>query len=165
MHALSVWIHIVAACAWVGSMIFFAVALVPVLRSEALKSVAPLVIRKVGPRFRWLGLVSLALLLVTGTTNLWLRGVGLDALGQLLFWRSPFGRALAWKLLLVLLVWILTALHDVVSGKTALETLRRDPTSPAARRTRFLASSMGRAMLILSLGIVFCASALVRGGF
>ena len=165
MYALSVWIHVVAATAWVGSMIFFAVALVPVLRRDDLRPSAPALLRLVGARFRALGWIALAVLIITGAANLYFRGIGWSILRDGAFWSTSFGRALAWKLSLVALVVMATAAHDLLTGKRALDALERSPTSGEGLRARRLASWLGRIVLLASLAILFFATALVRGFF
>ncbi len=147
LYALSVWLHVVAATAWVGSMIFFAAVVVPILRREELRSAAPGLILLIGKRYRKLAWISLAVLVATGVTNLYFRGIGWSMLASADFWlSSAFGRALGWKLGFVALVLGLTAAHDA-----------------SATRGRRWASWLGRTLLLASLAILFFATALVRG--
>jgi copper resistance protein D len=162
-YALCVWLHIVAACAWVGSMIFFAVVVVPVLRRPEARPYAAILLRQLGVRFRALGWVSLFVLLATGTLNLYYRGIGWAVLANPAFWRVGFGHLVAWKLALVALVIVLTALHDVLIGRSAVRTLAERPGSPDATRIRAFASWLGRATLVVSLAILVLAVLLVRG--
>ena len=77
MHALyllSVWVHILAATAWVGGMFFLVLVVVPWLRKGE-GSNAAVFLRETGERFRSVGWACFGLLLVTGTFNLWVRGV------------------------------------------------------------------------------------------
>jgi len=148
LYLLSVWVHILAAAVWIGSMAFFAIAVVPALRgAENREAVLPMV-RAIGKRFRWVAWACLAVLVVTGVTNLWLRGIDTSTLLAGEFWATGFGRTLAHKLALVGLVVVVTVGHDALSG------------SPERRR---LTSWLGRAALVLSVGVVLLAVALVRG--
>jgi uncharacterized membrane protein len=142
LYAFSVWLHIVAAATWVGSMIFFAAVVVPVLRRSEVESAAPRLMHLLGARFRTLGWVALAVLVATGISNLY---------------------ALGCKLALVSFVLVATAAHDALAGKKALQALQRAPRSPEALRVRRVASWLGRVVLAASLAIVFFAIALVRG--
>jgi uncharacterized membrane protein len=146
VYAVSVWIHVVAAAAWVGSMIFFAAVAVPVLRSGELKDAAPRLIALLGARYRVFGWVALGVLVVTGVTNLFLRGIRAETLSDGAFWSTTFGRALAYKLALVVVVLVATLAHEA-----------------AAMRTRRAASWLGRGVLLASLAILYFATALVRG--
>lgn len=149
MHALytvSVILHVVAACAWIGGMIFFAAVVVPVVRRPEFAQVRTDLVKRAGARFRALGWISLGTLLVTGTTNLAFRGVGLAALGSAAFWRSDFGDTLAHKLVFVALVLASTVLHDVF-----------------ALGSRRVSAMLGRATLVFSAVVVMYAVWLVRG--
>jgi putative copper resistance protein D len=144
-------------------MIFFGVAVVPVIRRPEYKSVFADLVRHVGARFRVLGWACLILLAATGTSNLALSGIGLAQLSSAAFWSTGFGRALAYKLVAVLLVVLATGAHDVLFGARALGRLERDPTSAAAQRARRVASWLGRTTLLLSLAVLLLAVWLVRG--
>ncbi len=162
-YNLCVWIHIIAATAWVGSMIFFAAVVVPTLRRPDLRASAPALIRSMGGRFRALGWVSLLVLIVTGVLQLAIRGIGLSDFMKPEFHQAPFGRALDYKLGLVALVLLVSVAHDVLSGQRAVEVMERDPGSARAKRTRLIASWIGRVTMLLSLAVLFFAVALVRG--
>jgi putative copper resistance protein D len=163
LYTLSVFVHIVAACTWIGAMIFFAAVVVPVVRRPEFSAVSAALIRLVGARYRVLGWTSIIALIATGITNLELRGFGLAQLTWPAFWRTDFGHTLAHKLVFVLLIVLATTAHDVFFGAKAMERIRRDPTSQAARRARRAASWLGRVTLLLSLVVVFFAVWLVRG--
>lgn len=162
LYTLSVFLHVLAACAWIGAMIFFAVAVVPVVRRPEFRGLFADVVRQVGVRFRVLGWACLLVLVATGIVNLALRGF-LTQLTMGPFWATDFGRTLAYKLVAVLLVVAATAAHDLLFGKSAMARLQRDPTSPAAQRARRMASWLGRSTLLLSLAVLLFAVWLVRG--
>jgi uncharacterized membrane protein len=145
LYAASVWIHVVAATAWVGSMIFFSAVVVPVLRRGELRDAAPALVARVGNRYRRFGWIALAVLLLTGASNLYFRGIGFHLLASSDFWQTSFGRALGWKLGFVAVVLVLTGAHGV------------------GARDRRVASWLGRALLLASLAILYFATALVRG--
>ena len=155
-YILSLWIHLVAATAWIGGMIFFAAVVVPGLRDASLRPAAPAVLRVVGERYGKFGWATLAVLLVTGCTNLWLRGIGWAQLSAPEFWSSGFGRTLFHKLLLVGL-----ALAAAVSHHVLVRTTPGEPTLAPAARVR--ASWIGRAILAFSLGVLYFAVKLSRG--
>jgi len=163
LYTLSVFLHVLAACAWIGSMIFFAVAVVPVIRRPEYRSVFADLVRQVGARFRVLGWTCVLVLVATGIANLALLGIGFAALGSAAFWSAGFGRTLACKLVAVLLVVLATGAHDLLLGARAMRRLASDPTSPAAQRARRTASWLGRATLLLSLAVLLFAVWLVRG--
>jgi putative copper export protein len=148
LYTISVYIHVVAACGWVGSMLFFSIVVVPVLRRPDLAATSKPIFRQVGLRFRAFGWICIAVLLATGTTNLALRGFTASDLVSSAFWADGFGRALAFKLTSVAVVLGLTLGHDALS--------LRPPS-------RTLASWLGRSTLLASLVVVMAAVWLVRG--
>jgi len=160
LYVPSVWLHVVAATVWVGSMVFFAAVVVPVARRADVRAAAPLLFRVMGARFRVLGRISLGVLIVTGVSNLYLRGIGTDVMGYAEFWATPFGRTLSYKLVFVTATLAATTLHEWTASRT---TLAHGPGSDEAERSRRLASWVGRGIMVASLCILFFAVTLVRG--
>jgi uncharacterized membrane protein len=162
LYILSVWLHILAATAWIGSMLFFAVVVVPAMRDPKIPS-APLFLLGLGKRYRAFGWGALGTLIVTGTTSLLARGIGWSQLASAEFWSFGFGQTLARKLGLVVAVVLATLAHDVWMGTAAAKKVMEDRTSAAAIAYRRRASLLGRATLLLSLAVLFFAVELVRG--
>jgi uncharacterized membrane protein len=146
LYTTSVILHVLAACTWVGALVFFAAIVIPTVRREEYATVRAQLVRAVGSRYRVLGWMALSVLVATGLTNLLLRGIGFDALGSTSFWRTDFGRTLSYKLAFVALALLSTAAHDFF-----------------ALRSRRVSSWLGRATLAFSLGAVVFAVYLVRG--
>ena len=145
-----VWLHVLAATVWVGSMVFFAVAVVPALRRREVRDVAPALMTILGARFRVVGTVSLLVLLVTGALELGYHGIGWSDLMHGTLWSSDFGRTLAHKLALVAVVVAATVVHEFITRRDALQHRRA-------------ASWIGRVMMVASLGILYFAVRLARG--
>ena len=100
MHALyllSVWLHILAATAWIGGIFFLVLVVVPWLRRGD-RSTAGAFLRETGQRFRSVAWVCFGILIATGTFNLWMRGVALSDFARVEWLTSPFGRSVTWKL-------------------------------------------------------------------
>lgn len=167
MHALylvSVYVHILASMIWLGGALFLALVMVPLLRRMERPRAAALM-RDAGTRFRAVGWVCFALLIVTGVVNLGYRGVTWGSFFSAEFHRSPFGRTTMWKLTLFVLVLVVSVFHDFVLGPRATRIVEADPTGPAALRSRTIASWVGRVNVLLGLAIVLLAVMLVRGSF
>lgn len=156
-------LHILAAMIWVGGMVFLGVVLVPILRDPSLRPQAVHLVQRTGRRFRNLGWFCLLVLVLTGIVNLGRWGVNWDRFSSSALWRSPWGHLLAVKLSLVAAAMALSLLHDFIVGPCASAKLREAPGSVEAQRLRRLASWMGRANLLLGIGIVAFAIMLVRG--
>lgn len=100
-------LHVLAAVTWIGGMIFIALVLVPVTRRLGDPALRARLVHQVGVRFRTVGWIALGLLALTGLGNLWQRPYLLSA------------PRLHWKLGLVALALVLSALHDFVLGPRA----------------------------------------------
>lgn len=165
MHALyvvSVWLHILAATVWVGGMLFLVLVVVPVLRSGKLtEGVA--VVRETGRRFRSVAWICFAVVVATGSFNLWCRGVRLASFVDADWLSSPFGKTVVFKLFLFATVVLVSAVHDFVVGPQASAALAADPRSAAAAAARRRASLLGRINVVFALLLVGAGVALVRG--
>ena len=124
-------------------MLFIALVLVPVTRRLDNPALRTRLVHDLGVRFRAVGWVALAALLVTGGLNLWMHPVLLS---------SP---RLHWKLGLVVLALILSGFHDFVLGPRA-----GAPGADPSARTR--ASWVARVNVLVVLVIVALGLSLFR---
>ncbi len=148
---IAYWLHLLAAAAWTGGLLFYLAVLRPTLGN-----IAPAEAKKfmeiAGVRFRALGLLLLGALLLTGLilTNSILHSV--DDRAE--FLESGYGRMLGIKIavsLLVVLISSWVALGPVPGMVAALES--RDETQARARGRLIL--YMGVLVLILSVLVGF----------
>jgi len=162
LYLFSVWLHIVAAVAWVGGMVFLVAVLVPLLRTPAMRPQAAALFHAVGTRFRPVGWIALTTLVVTGVFNVTMRGY---SVGQLLNGEAFVGRwgaTLALKLSFVAVIVAMSAVHDFWLGPRATR-LAAESAPPEVRETwRRVASWMGRTTFLLSLAVLALAVTLVR---
>lgn len=161
-YLLSVTLHVLAACIWVGSGVFLAAGVLPYFRKRPVGELLDFVAWS-APRLRWLGWSSFAVLLVTGVVNLAYRGFEWSRLVSGDFARDPFVHTLFEKLVLVTLVMGLAAYHDFWLGPRTLALRRASPDAPAAQRARRLTIRVGQLNLLLTLLVVVTAVMLVRG--
>jgi uncharacterized membrane protein len=164
-YLLSVWLHILAAAIWIGGMVFLGLVLVPVIRGRDFAPVRTALLYQTGLRFRWAGWFVLGLLVVTGIFNVGFRGYTWAALFDGTLWQGAWGHVLAWKMVLVGFVLVVSAVHDFYLGPRATRLLAENPEAPEAQRLRRTASYIGRLMLLASLVILALAVMLVRGGW
>lgn len=153
IYVISVTLHVLAAMLWVGGMGFFALVVVPAARHSLEPIRARALLQAVGTRLGQVGWWLLGTLLVSGTINLWARGL-VPALGSIGFWRTSFGGTLALKLAFVAVMALVSSVH----GRDA----RRSAATTTARG-RVRAALLGRATFGLSLVVVVLAVILVRG--
>src|SRR5690606_12571142 len=138
--------------------------LVPVLRGRPFGDIQVALLERVGLRLRYVGWAAMGLLVATGVANVALRGIGWAAWWDGSLWQGPWGNALAAKLWLVGVTLAVSAVHACWLGPKAMALMEAEPCSPQCRRYRSAARWMGRAMLLLSLGVLALAVALPRGG-
>lgn len=96
------WIHIVAACVWIGGQITLGM-LVPLLRADRDMVTAA------ARRFGWLGWSAFAVLIVTGLINMHEVGVSLAHLNA-----NPTSRTLSLKLIFVIVSGLAAAIHSLL---------------------------------------------------
>lgn len=163
LYLLSVYLHILFATIWIGSLVFLGVGIVPILRSPEYRHLAPRLLYRVGVRLRYLNYFSLTGLLVTGFINLYYRGIPPSLLFSQGFLLTSYGNLVFSKISLVLLIIALTLYHDIKLGPQATRLLEENPDSPQAQRARKQSSWLGRIVFILSLFVLYFAIRLVRG--
>lgn len=162
VYMLNVTLHVLAALLWLGGMFFLGAVGAPVLRKVESPQLRQQLFKELGSQFRLVGWACIVVLLVTGTLNLWFRGL-LDwyVLGSAEFWGTRYGRTLAAKLVLVVLMLGIQMVHDFRHGpRASLLT----PGSPEALRMRRWAMWMARVNAILGVVLVYYAVRLARGG-
>lgn len=161
-YFINVTVHVFAALLWLGGMFFLAVVGAPVLRSVEPPELRALLFRRLGEQFRTVGWISIGVILITGTLNLWFRGMlTLDVLGSGEFWGTRYGHSLAWKLGAVTAMLVVQAIHDFSVGPAAS---RVAPGSPEALATRRRAALLARLSAVLGIIVVIAAVRLARGG-
>lgn len=164
LHLASIWLHILAATIWIGGMAALGLLLVPLLRRERFQDVARPLLYASALRFRWIGWGALGVLVITGLVQVRARGILWSAWLDLGFWGTAWGAALGWKLVLVALTLVLSAVHDFHFGPNAIRLMQDAPNSTEAERMRWWSSWLGRLTLLLSLAILWFAVLLPRGG-
>lgn len=162
LYFLNVTIHVFAALLWLGGMFFLAVVGAPVLRSVEPPELRAALFRRIGEQFRLVGWTCIIILLITGTLNLYFRGMlALDVLGSADYWGTRYGRSLAWKLAAVTAMLVIQAVHDFIVGPAASRLV---PGSAEALRTRRRAALLARLAALLGIIVVIAAVRLARGG-
>lgn len=159
LYHANVTVHLLAALFWLGGMFFLALVGAPVLRELEDPRLRARLFASLGRRFRSAGWWAIGVLVVTGTLNLHFKGVlRVAVLGDDAFWATAFGTALAWKLVGVAAMIVVSALHDFVLGPRAAGGGRPD------ERSRALASWLARANALLGVAVVVAAVYLARAG-
>jgi uncharacterized membrane protein len=128
-------------------MIFFSLVLIPAVREGLSPSNRPDLIRAIGKRYRKVGWISVAVLLVSGFILAWESNVD---------WGSEFGQVFILKLTLVGVMLVLTVLHDVMGTRSVIGQRSHQESR------RKLMTWLARANLFVVLVIIFCGVVLTR---
>ena len=150
LYHISVWLHIIGVSFWIGGMLFLPMVLLPAIKNHPDRRN---LLMQTGLKFRFFGYIILALLLVTGISNMFLRGV--DVSWKFIF-ESRYGHLVITKLILFLSMLTVSLIHDVQARK-------RLATDEEKRKFKIIAQWSGRILLIISLVMAFIGVVLSRG--
>lgn len=152
-----VWLHILAAAAWIGGMLFLSLILVPVFKREGFAGERRALFQTLALRFRMVAWGSIIALVGTGSLLLASR---VGSLAEPASW--PF--VLKLKLALVALLIALTVVHDFWLGPKVAELMRASPANRGATEQMLVRLSpwIARLGLVLALIILLLAVAVAR---
>ena len=157
-------LHLIAAAVWAGGLVFLGVAVGAARRTLADRERIAL-FRQLGRRFLVVGGIAMLVLIATGTD---LAADRLAAFGDL--FDTDYGKRLAEKLGLVVVVIGLTAFHSLVQGpvlsrlrERALERPADPELAAAIRRKAARAGIVSLLNLLATLAILVLAARLVTG--
>ena len=161
-YYILVTIHVLAALLWLGGMLFLGVVGAPVLRAIEPPALRQRLFNELGRRFRTVGWIAIAALVVTGVLMLRARGLlhWSGVFGSAAFWRTTLGLALAAKLATVVTMIVVSAVHDFLLGPAAG---RATPGSPGAVALRRRAALLARVNALVGIFLVIAAVRLARG--
>lgn len=162
VYLASVWLHILAAVVWLGGAAFLVLAIVPYLRRGD-RQLAGALLRDLGTRLRTIGWVCFAILTVTGSYNLWRRGVDLGDLFDSRWRATPLGRAVIYKLIGFVAILGLSIAHDFFLGPRAAARAAAGAADAELARLRRWASVLARVTVALALAMVALGVIIVRG--
>ncbi|GBD28957.1 hypothetical protein HRbin32_00041 [bacterium HR32] len=168
--SLLAWVHLVAAAVLVGGGAVVGFAVVPYARGLPELERAAL-LEGVGRRLRPLSWVCLVVLFGTGLSALAERGLPVAVVFRPEEAGGPFGRALAWKLLLFWILVLLQAVQDLVLAPLARRLVREAYAAPPdaraerlgrAERVRRWSGWVHRSVALAGLGVLYFAAVLAR---
>ena len=157
MTVVLVWLHLLAAVAWIGGMAFLSLVLVPILKREPFAHQRGALIRAAALRFRVMVWISIGLLLTTGPLLMVGRG-----------W--SFGEAAGWpalmiaKLVLIAILLMLTFVHDFFIGPRVGRILQTPEPLRTGHDRLLVAGSpwLPRLSLLLALAVLGIAVIVAR---
>jgi putative copper export protein len=157
-------LHLIAAAVWAGGMVFLGLAVGAARRTLGDRERIAL-FRQLGRRFLLAGGIAMLVLIATGTD---MASDRLGSFGDL--FDTDYGKRLAEKLGLVILVIALTAFHSLVQGpalsrlrERALDQPEDSELAAAIRRKAARAGIVSMLNLIATLAILVLAARLLTG--
>ncbi len=157
VYILSVFIHVVAACMWIGGMLFLILAFIPSIKKHPDKVS---LIADVSLKYRTLGAIAIVVLLITGILQLEYRGVQWTVE---YFTTTAFGKMAGLKIILFVLIAIISLVHDYYLGTRAIETWKNQPDHPKTTKLRTLSRLLGRVSFVFALVAAWLGIILARG--
>jgi copper resistance protein D len=165
MYFLSVWLHILAAAVWVGGLIYTAAVAVPFALTHE-PAERQRLLRGLARRFRWIGWGSIGVLFITGLGNLTLRLSPIkfaQILNGDLFNPDKVEQLIAiwlpWKLMLIVVMIGLMALHDI----TSIQAAKRSEGSRASASGNRMGSRAAALATLVAILVLYVSVRLVRG--
>jgi uncharacterized membrane protein len=152
-----IWLHIVAAVAWIGGMIFLSLVLAPLVRTRTETTEFISIFRSAAQRFRIVVWVAIVTLLSTGPMLLHGRGISSIDMTQ---WPPIF----LVKAGLVVVLLLLTVVHDLLAGSVTSRSSAISVGAQTAWEQVLQRTSrwVPRLTLAVALGVLLVAVALVR---
>lgn len=157
------WLHLLAGGFWVGALFHLALILPKALASVP-KPRRLIALHHFITRFTRIAIPSVVLLVLAGLYNAWTHIPNFKA-----FWTTPYGKALALKLVVVGVMLLLGALNNLHFGKRAArlseaQKTNSDATSLARhersfRRSLALEACLGVVVLLVTAVLVFLTPA------
>ena len=155
--AIILWLHILAAVAFIGPQFFLAFAAVPAMKTIEDVKVRAKATRLMTMRFGMLGGGALVVLLITGVINYY-HAKDLGYLSKDNFPR--YFMVMQMKLTLVTVVVILTVLHGMVFGRRLQRLQESDAPAEEIAKVRQWSMLASVATIVASVAILFCAALL-----
>ena len=124
LHAAALWLHILGIALFVGPQVFLAFAWVPVSRDITDMAIRVPAMRKITSRFLVIGLVGLAMILLGGTylISTWRDYYAIPA--GIPFNDLRYGKLFSYKMTIVLVMLIITALHTFKVGPKQVQLMQ-----------------------------------------
>lgn len=153
-YYISVWLHIVCAAFWIGGMLFLPLVLLPGIKNNPERSQLLMI---TGLKFRFYGYIVLTILLLTGITNMYFRGIHFT---WEFFTSGRYGRLVIVKVILFLTILLVSLIHDMFVGRKAVDKLKETDRG----KLKLIARWTGRILLLISLTMAYLGVVISRGG-
>lgn len=164
LHVIAIWMHILGIALFVGPQFLLAFAWLPASRNIADLPTRVAAMRTMTTRFAWLGGVGLALILIAG---IYLIGsfrsyYSLPGRAELGFNELRYGVIFSIKMVILLLMLAITALHTFVVGPKLLRRMEAKAAGEAVPEAE-LAGIRRQSMLLSMSGLTLTLVLMVLG--
>lgn len=158
---LVTYIHLAAAATWLGSMVFYALVVVPFVKKRHAREEYVVVLNDLGKQFRLLAWVCLSTIAITGAI---LSDIisGWEAFATADGHSDKPASTIAWKMVGGVVIFILAALHDFRLGPKAIAAWGEEPDSEKANKLRSRMTLYGRINLILAFIVFWLGVSILR---
>jgi len=157
VYILSVFIHVIAACTWIGGMLFLILVFIPGIKKHPDKVS---LIADVSLKYRGVGAVALTTLFITGILQLEYHGVQWTVE---YFTTSSYGVTAGLKIIVFTIIVIISLIHDYYLGTKAIDQWKNQPDHAKTKTLRTLSRFLSRVSFILALVAAWLGIILVRG--
>ena len=152
--AITPWVHVVAVTVWLGPQFFLFLAAIPAVRTIEDQEVRLRVIRVISRRFGWLALAALAVIVLSGMSNLFQVGAdtGID------LWSTDFRyfHLFSAKMAVLGLAVLLTTAHVFILGPRLLRLQEEaSANSTDVARLRAISVAVSGLGLLASIAVVY----------
>ena len=153
-------IHVLAAIIWLGGMFFISLVLVPSLRRFEPPTKRTEILSATARRFSLVSWIAILVLLVTGVINSVNRGITIHLISSGKIFSSHFGMILTFKVFLVLVMILISAIHDFILGPKLIrltEIMPGPDSMKSLAKKRKLVSWLARINAFIGILVVACA--------
>lgn len=154
---LILWIHLMSAMVWIGGMTFLTLIAVPSLKKLASPEMQAILYKDIGRRFKLVGWICIFVLILTGPINIYHHVTSHHMIDD---GEDNFHSIFVLKLGLVLIMILLSLIHDFVLGPLLGEKIREGPAPP--KFLKLIVPWMARINLILGLIVVYLGLTLAQ---
>lgn len=159
VRILVLWMHLAAAMVWIGGMVFLIFIAAPSLKKLVSPEMQAILYKDIGRRFKLIGWICIFILILTGPINIYHHVTSHHMIDD---GENSFHSIIVLKLGLVLIMILLSLIHDFVLGPLLGERIR-EGVQPSMF-LKLIVPWMARINLILGLIVIYLGLTLAQMG-
>lgn len=162
-QAFTVWLHLLAVTVWIGPQFFMFLAALPAIREIGDKQLRAKVIRVVVTRFGYMAWAALAVIVLTGISNIFQIT---DDFPHFFDYDYRYARVFSAKMTVLGATVLLTAVHTFVVGPQQMQLAEApDADEAEVARLRRLSMTVSSLALLGSVVVLFLGALLANHGW